>query len=111
MSKTTATWNGQIVAASDHCIEVEGNAYFPPDALNMKFFSPIDKTSMCPWKGTASYFDIVVDGKTNAGAAWIYREPMAAAAPIKNYVAFWKGVEVKGANFAVPMAGGAKGHH
>ena len=104
MPKTTAIWNGQIIAASDHCIEVEGSAYFPPDALEMKFFSPIYKTSMCPWKGTASYFDVVVDGKTNAGAAWIYREPMAAAAPIKNYVAFWKGVEVRGEEAAVPMA-------
>jgi uncharacterized protein (DUF427 family) len=104
MPKTTAIWNGQVIAASDHCIQVEGNAYFPPDGLDMKFFKSNSNTSACHWKGTASYFDVVVDGKTNAGAAWVYREPMTAAAPIKGYVAFWKGVEVKGADAAVPMA-------
>lgn len=103
MPKTTASWNGQIIAASDHCIQVEGNAYFPQDSVAMKFFKTNANTSLCSWKGTASYFDVEVDGKTNAGAAWIYREPMAAAAAIKNYVAFWKGVEVKGKEAAVPM--------
>ena len=103
MPKTTASWNGQIIAASDHCIQVEGNAYFPQNAVAMKFFKTNANTSVCSWKGTASYFDVEVDGKTNAGAAWIYREPMAAAAAIKNYVAFWKGVEVKGKEAAVPM--------
>ena len=104
MPKITANWNGQIIASSDHCIEVEGNAYFPPDALDMKFFKPNDSSSVCHWKGTASYFDVVVEGKTNAGAAWIYRDPKAAAAPIKDYVAFWKGVEVIGGHLAKPMA-------
>ena len=104
MPKTTASWDGHIIAASDHCIEVEGNAYFPPEALDMKYFAAIDMTSACHWKGTAGYFDVVVEGKTNAGAAWIYREPMKAAAPIKDYVAFWKGVEVKGGELAKPMA-------
>ena len=104
MPKTTASWNGQIIAKSDHCIEVEGNAYFPPDAIDMNYFKPNTMTSGCPWKGTAGYFDIVVDGKTNPGAAWIYRDPKSAAAPIKDYVAFWKGVEVMGGNLAVPMA-------
>lgn len=103
MSKTTASWNGQVIAASDHCIQVEGNAYFPPDSIDMKFFTPNSNTSACPWKGTASYFDVLVDGKTNAGAAWVYRDPKAAAAPIKDYVAFWKGVEVNGKEAAVPM--------
>lgn len=104
MSKTTASWNGQIIAASDHCISVEGNAYFPPDSLNMSHLKSAPQTTTCHWKGTASYFDVVVDGKTNAGAAWVYRDPMKAAAPIKDYVAFWKGVEVQGADAAVPMA-------
>lgn len=104
MSKITASWNGQIIADSDNCIAVEGNAYFPPEALDMKFFKQNDNSSMCPWKGTANYMDVVVDGKANASAAWIYRDPKAAAAPIKGYVAFWKGVEVKGGQFAVPMA-------
>jgi uncharacterized protein (DUF427 family) len=67
-------------------------------------FKSNTNTSACHWKGTASYFDVVVDGKTNAGAAWVYREPMKAAAPIKDHVAFWKGVEVEGADAAVPMA-------
>ena len=104
MPKTTASWNGQIIAASDNCISVEGNAYFPPDALEMQYFKTNSNTSMCPWKGTAEYFDVVVGGKTNAGSAWIYRDPKTAAAPIKGYVAFWKGVEVKGGDQAVPMA-------
>lgn len=104
MPKTTASWNGQIISSSDHCIEVEGNAYFPPDAIDMKYFKPNSSTSGCPWKGTAGYFDIVVDGKTNASAAWIYRDPKSAAAPIKNYVAFWKGVAIKGGELAVKMA-------
>ena len=104
MPKTTATWNGQIIAASDHCIEVEGNAYFPANSLDMKYFKSNEHSSLCPWKGTANYMDVVVDGKANSSAAWVYRDPKSAAAPIKNYVAFWKGVEVTGGNLAVPMA-------
>ena len=104
MSKTIASWNGQIIAASDNCVAVEGNAYFPPEALDMEFFKQNENSSMCPWKGTANYMDVVIDGKTNASAAWIYRDPKSAAAPIKGYVAFWKGVEVKGAEAAIPMA-------
>ena len=103
MSKTVAKWNGKIIAESDHCISVEGNAYFPPDAIKKDFFTASDHTSMCPWKGDASYMNVVVDGTINANAAWVYRAPKAAAAPIKDYVAFWKGVEVTGANAAVPM--------
>ena len=104
MSKTTASWNGQIIAASDNCIAVEGNAYFPADSLDMKHFKSNENSTRCPWKGTANYMDVIVDGKTNASAAWVYRDPKSAAAPIKNYVAFWKGVEVKGGQLAVPMA-------
>ena len=104
MPKITASWNGQIIAASNHCIAIEGNAYFPPDALVMKFFKTNSNSSVCPWKGIAEYFDVVVDGQTNASAAWIYRAPKSAAAPIKDHVAFWKGVEVKGGEFAAPMA-------
>jgi uncharacterized protein (DUF427 family) len=100
MPKTTATWNGKIIAASDDCIGVEGNAYFPPDALDMNCFRSNTNTSVCSWKGTANYFDLVVDGKTNANAAWVYRDPKSAAAAIKGYVAFWQGVDVKGAEFA-----------
>lgn len=103
MSKTEARWNGKLIAASDHCITVEGNAYFPPQDVKKEFFKASDHTSYCSWKGDCSYNDVVVDGKTNANAAWIYKSPMAAAAPIKDYVAFWKGVEVTGADAAVPM--------
>jgi uncharacterized protein (DUF427 family) len=105
MAKTEAFWNGELIAASDACIAVEGNAYFPPDALKADYFKPSDHTSVCGWKGTASYMDVVVGGKTNANAAWVYRNPMAAASPIAGYVAFWKGVDVKNGNAAVPMKG------
>jgi uncharacterized protein (DUF427 family) len=100
MSKTTATWNGQVIATSDACLSVEGNAYFPPDALKSEFFKSNTHTSVCSWKGDANYFDVVVNGETNANAAWVYKDPKSAAAPIKGYVAFWKGVEVMGAEFA-----------
>ncbi len=95
MPKASAIWNGQIIAASDHCITFDNNTYFPPDALKSEFFAPSSHTSACPWKGTANYMDVVVDGKTNANAMWVYNEPKTAASTIKGYVAFWKGVEVK----------------
>lgn len=90
-----AIWNGMVVAASDRFEEVEGNVYFPPDALKREYFSESDHTSICPWKGTAGYFDLKVDGKTNPNAAWIYRDPKPAAANIKDHVAFWHGVQVE----------------
>ena len=90
-----AIWNGTVIAESDDCVTVEGNKYFPRDAINEEFFVPSSASSVCPWKGTASYFDIVVDGETNAGAAWYYPHPKDAAAEIKDRVAFWKGVKVK----------------
>lgn len=89
-----ATWNGQVIAESDDTVVVEGNHYFPREALRSEFFSDSPRTTVCPWKGTASYLDIEVDGQTNAGAAWYYPEPKSAAAEIKGRVAFWKGVEV-----------------
>jgi uncharacterized protein (DUF427 family) len=100
MPKTTATWNGQIIAASDNCVAFDNNTYFPPDALHQEFFTSSAHTSVCGWKGTANYMDVVVDGKTNANAMWVYNDPKSAASAIKKYVAFWKGVEVKGAEFA-----------
>ncbi|WOD40566.1 DUF427 domain-containing protein [Nodosilinea sp. E11] len=84
-----ATWNGVVLAESDACEVVEGNQYFPPDSLNMDYFKSISKTTGCPWKGTANYYDIVVNGETNAGAAWYYAEPKSAANNIKGYVAFY----------------------
>jgi uncharacterized protein (DUF427 family) len=104
IQKTEAFWKGQKIAESGDCIAVEGNAYFPPEAVDMRFLKPSALTSICPWKGTAGYYDIVVDGDTNANAAWVYAQPKPAAAPIANYIAFWKGVEVKGVDLAKPMA-------
>ena len=104
MPKTEARWNGAVIAASDNCIKVEGNAYFPPQDLKREFFKSSDQTSVCSWKGDCNYFDVVVDGKTNANAAWVYNAPKAAAAPITGYVAFWNGVDVKGGEHATVMA-------
>ena len=90
-----ATWEGAVLAESDKCVVVEGNQYFPPESIKQEYFRPSDQTTVCPWKGTASYYDITVNGKTNPNAAWYYPEPAKAAAQIKGRVAFWKGVEVE----------------
>jgi uncharacterized protein (DUF427 family) len=89
-----ATWNGAVIAESERCEMVEGNVYFPPEAVNRAYLRESRTHTVCGWKGTASYYDLVVDGKTNADAAWYYPEPFDAAAGIRDYVAFWKGVEV-----------------
>ena len=103
MSKTEAFWNGKLIAASDNCIAVDGNAYFPPQDLKNEFFKQSAHTSVCSWKGDCNYFSLTVDGKTNADAAWVYHAPKSAAAAIKDYVAFWKGVEIKGGEHANKM--------
>lgn len=89
-----AIWNGQVIAESDETVVVEGNHYFPKDAIKMDFFKSSSHSSICPWKGTASYYSLDVDGKENKDAAWFYQEPKEAAKEIKGRVAFWKGVEV-----------------
>lgn len=89
-----ATWNGVTLAESDRCEVVEGNQYFPPDAINRDYFKESAAHTVCPWKGTASYYDVVVNGQTNKDAAWYYPSPKDAAQQIKNYVAFWRGVKV-----------------
>lgn len=89
-----AIWNGAVIAESDQTIVVEGNHYFPPDSLKREYFKPSTHTTVCGWKGTANYYDVVVDGQTNANAAWYYANPLPAAAQIAGYVAFWKGVQV-----------------
>ncbi|MDQ3205365.1 MAG: DUF427 domain-containing protein [Pseudomonadota bacterium] len=89
-----ATWNGATVAQSDDIEELEGNAYFPADSLDRQYVSDSEHTSVCPWKGTARYYDVVVDGQVNANAAWYYPEPLPAAGTIRDRVAFWKGVKV-----------------
>jgi uncharacterized protein (DUF427 family) len=90
-----AMWEGAVLAESDKTVEVEGNQYFPADAIRKEYFKPSGAHTECPWKGTASYYDVEVNGKWNAGAAWFYPEPKAAAKQIKGYVAFWKGVTVE----------------
>lgn len=89
-----AIWNGQIIAESDDTIVIEGNHYFPENAIKKEFFEPSEKHTVCPWKGTASYYDVVAGGETNKDAAWFYPDAKPEAENIKNYVAFWKGVEV-----------------
>ena len=90
-----ATWNNTTIATSDNTVSVENNAYFPPESLDMQYFKPSDHKTDCPWKGTASYYHVEVNGKVNENAAWYYAEPKEAAANINGYIAFWKGVEVK----------------
>ena len=89
-----AIWNKETLANSSETVVVEGNHYFPPTSLNMQFFKKSEKNTFCPWKGSASYYDIVVNGLSNKDAAWFYPEPKSAANNIAGYVAFWKGVEV-----------------
>jgi uncharacterized protein (DUF427 family) len=90
-----ATWEGAVLAESNQTVEVEGNQYFPLDAIRKEYFQPSNEHSVCPWKGTASYYDIDVNGKRNPGAAWYYPDPKPAAKQIKDHVAFWKGVKVE----------------
>lgn len=89
-----AIWNSQVLAESDETVVVENNHYFPPSSVNMNFLSPSGTTSHCPWKGEASYYSIKVGAKENKDAAWYYPAPEQAAKEIKDYVAFWRGVEV-----------------
>jgi uncharacterized protein (DUF427 family) len=89
-----AIWNGAVLAQSDDTVVVEGNHYFPKASINCDHFVESSKQTSCPWKGTASYYSIVVDGETNADAAWYYPDPKDAAAEIKDRIAFWKGVQV-----------------
>jgi len=89
-----AIWNGTTLAESNATVVVEGNHYFPRDSVKKEFFRESDAHTTCPWKGLASYYDVVVDGKVNKDAAWYYPEPSEAAQNIKGCVAFWKGVQV-----------------
>jgi uncharacterized protein (DUF427 family) len=90
----SARWNGAVIAQSDDTVIVEGNHYFPAAAVDQALLRPSDTTSICPWKGTAHYHSLVVDGVENKDAAWYYPETKAAADEIKGRIAFWKGVEV-----------------
>ncbi|MBB4636234.1 DUF427 domain-containing protein [Longimicrobium terrae] len=90
-----ATWNGTVIAESDRFEVVEGNVYFPPESIRAEHFKPTDTHTVCGWKGTASYYSVVVDGEENKDAAWYYPEPKDAAANIRDHVAFWKGVTIE----------------
>jgi uncharacterized protein (DUF427 family) len=90
-----ARWNGAVIADSDETVVVEGNQYFPVESVVASSLQPSQKHTTCHWKGVASYYDVVVDGKVNSDAAWYYPEPSAAAANIKDRVAFWRGVKVE----------------
>ena len=89
-----AIWNNRVLAESDDTVFIEGNHYFPRTAVSESFLQDSDTTSYCPWKGTANYYDLVVDGEQNEGAAWYYKEPKEAAKEIADRIAFWRGVEV-----------------
>lgn len=89
-----ATWNGVTIAESSETVVVDGNHYFPADSINKEYFTSTETHTVCGWKGTASYYDLVVNGETNKDAAWYYPDAKADAKNIEGYVAFWKGVVV-----------------
>ena len=90
-----ALWKGKVIAESDTYETVEGNIYFPPGSVRGEHLKPSPTHTVCPWKGTASYYTVVVDGDENRDAAWYYPDPKPAAANIKDHVAFWRGVTVE----------------
>ena len=90
-----AIWNEAVLAESDRTVEVEGNQYFPPEAVRREHLRDSATHTTCPWKGVASYYDVVVDGQVNRDAAWYYPQPKEAARQITGHVAFWRGVRVE----------------
>lgn len=89
-----AIWNGAVIAESDDTLVVEGNHYFPAASVQPAYLRPSDTTTVCPWKGTANYYTLEVDGRRNPDAAWYYAQPKDAAQAIRGRIAFWKGVQV-----------------
>lgn len=92
--RVQATWNGAVIAESDDTVLLEGNHYFPADSVDQRFLRTSSTSTVCPWKGTAQYYSIVVDGKENADAAWFYPSPTPSADVIQGRVAFWRGAKV-----------------
>jgi uncharacterized protein (DUF427 family) len=90
-----AIWNGKVIAETERFETVEGNIYFPPQAMKREYFKPSQTRTICPWKGTAHYYNVIVDGKENSDAAWYYPQPKPEAANIRDHVAFWRGVEIE----------------
>jgi uncharacterized protein (DUF427 family) len=91
-----AVWNGAVLAEAPRTVRVEGNHYFPPESVRREYLSDSPARSLCPWKGVARYYTVVVDGEVNPSAAWYYPHPSPLARRIKDHVAFWNGVEVEG---------------
>ena len=89
-----AIWNQQLIAESDDTVVVEGNHYFPPDSVKREFLQDSTTTTVCPWKGTANYYTLMVDGQSNPDAAWFYTDPKPAANQVRGRIAFWKGVQI-----------------
>lgn len=89
-----AIWNNAVIAQSDNTVVVEGNHYFPPESVNRSHLRDNSLTTVCSWKGTAQYYDVVAGGQTNSGAAWYYSTPKEAAQQIAGHIAFWKGVQI-----------------
>jgi uncharacterized protein (DUF427 family) len=89
-----AIWNNSIIAESDETVVIEGNHYFPPQSIKKEYFESSDTHTLCPWKGTASYYTLEVNGKTNPDAAWYYPNASEMAKGIEGYIAFWKGVKI-----------------
>ena len=90
-----AVWNGAVIGETSAYETVEGNVYFPPETVRREHLRASSHTTVCPWKGVAHYYDVVVGDQINANAAWYYPDPKSAAAHIKDHVAFWKGVTVE----------------
>ena len=90
-----AIWNNAVLAESDHTILIEGNHYFPFESMGKGYLQESNTHTICPWKGEASYYNVIVNRQVNKDAAWYYADPEAAAAEIKNFVAFWRGVKVE----------------
>ena len=90
-----ARWNGATIADSDETIVIEGNHYFPRDSVDWTLLESTTATTVCPWKGTAHYFTIAVNGALNPNAAWTYPDPKPEAEPIRDHIAFWRGVDVR----------------
>ena len=91
-----AIWNNRVIAESENTLQIEGNHYFPLESVNRELLEDSQTHTACHWKGTASYYDVKVDGQVNKDAAWFYPEPSNAADKIKDHIAFWRGVEVTG---------------
>ena len=89
-----AIWNNEVIAESDNTVVIEGNHYFPPSSIKNEFLVESGTLTVCPWKGEAHYYDIIVDDNLNKDAAWYYPDPKTEAAEIKDHVAFWRGVQI-----------------